>query len=77
MDIMGNAVRAGSNNFHSCNDVVGVAGVIFRSTQATQEPKSVSGVITEVQVLHHSLLQVLLCHRFGLCLSSSKVELKS
>lgn len=32
MDMMGNAVRSGSNNFHSCNDVVGVTGVIFRST---------------------------------------------
>lgn len=50
MDIMGDAVRAGSNSFHSSNDVVGVTGVICRSTQATQEPKSISGVITEVQV---------------------------
>lgn len=50
MDIMGNAVRAGSNSFHCCNDVGGVTGVIFRSTQATQEPKSISGLIIQVQV---------------------------
>lgn len=50
MDMMGNAVRSGSSTFYPCNDVVGVTGVIFRSTQATREPKSISGVITGVQV---------------------------